>query len=134
MFQVIQLIYTPNLNGNWQGEYVSSHIDEKTGECYKGNTELTIKQSWTRIRIISENGKSVSCSEVAGLAINDNMGLVLRFQYRNEAKFDSADSMSCHSGFNKLRYYEDGRIEGDYFTDRNRRTYGTLKYKKKVNE
>lgn len=134
IFRVINLVQTPNLNGVWRGEYSSSYINEETGLNKKGDVELRIEQTWTSIRIISENGKSVSCSEIAGIAINDNMGIVLRYQYKNEAKFDTVETMNCHSGFNKLRYYPNKlTLEGDYFNDKNRQTYGTLYYKK-VNE
>lgn len=125
------IIKIPNLNGTWEGEYCSSYICEDTKQPYKGKVQFTIEQNWTKIRIISENGKSVSCSEVSGIAINDHMGIVLRYQYKNEPKFDTVESMHCHTGFNKLRFLPDKqRLEGDYFNDKNRKTYGTLWYEK----
>ena len=53
----------------------------------EGEVELTIKQNWTTISVIQENESSKSCSEVAGIATNDNMGVVLSYQYKNETKF-----------------------------------------------
>lgn len=131
VFRKLHLIKTPNLNGVWEGEYSSSYICKDTNKPYKGKVSFTIEQTWTRIRIVSENGKSISCSEVAGIAINDNMGIVLRYQYKNEPKFDTVESMHCHTGFNKLRYLPNKQqFLGDYFTDKNRLTYGTLFYEK----
>ncbi|MTI47823.1 MAG: hypothetical protein FH761_08280 [Firmicutes bacterium] len=125
------IVKTPDLSGTWEGEYQSSYICEDTKKPYKGKVNFIIEQTWTKIRIISENGKSVSCSEVAGVAINDNMGVVLRYQYKNEPKFNNVKSMNCHIGFNKLRYIEEKqRLEGDYFNDKHRGTYGVLWYEK----
>ncbi len=128
-FRRIGLIKTPNLNGIWEGKFHSSFIDDNSNTNNIGKVKLTIEQSWTKIRMISENEKSVSCSKIAGIAVYDEMGIVLGYQYSNEAKFDSEDTMNCHLGFNKLRYLNGCKLEGNYFTDRNRKTYGTLEFK-----
>lgn len=128
------MVKTPDLSGCWEGGYSSSYLDENNRHS-NGEVRFTIEQNWTKIRIISENGKSISYSEVAGIFVNDNMGIVLRYQYKNEPRFDNVETMQCHTGFNKLRYLPDkNRLEGDYFNDKYRKTYGTLWYSKKICE
>jgi hypothetical protein len=129
----IGIVKTPILEGNWKGNYHSKRRCDKTNEILEntGEVELTIEQTWTKIRIKQASDTSTSCSELAGIAINDNMGIVLRYQYRNESKFKNIETMYSHSGFNKLLYLpKKETLEGDYFTDKSRQTYGSLVYKK----
>ena len=128
-----KIIKIPVLSGKWKGKYYSIRRCEETNEILKteGEVEFTIEQTWTKISIKQENEKSFSCSEIAGISINDNMGIVLRYQYRNEAKATGEATMHSHMGFNKLRYLPNKRqLVGDYFTDKDRQTYGTLCYEK----
>lgn len=128
IFRHINFIKTPNLNGKWNGTYCSSYKCEETGKKIVGKTVFKIEQSWTKIRIISENKKSISYSQMAEILTNDNMGILLKYQYKNDAKFDN-EGMHSHTGFNKLRYLpKEEKLEGDYFTDKDRQTYGTLCY------
>lgn len=123
----------PILEGKWEGKYHSVRRGEDKNDVIRADGEVgfTIKQTWTKINIIQESEKSTSCSEIAGISINDNMGIVLRYQYSNEASATGKISMHSHLGFNKLRYLPDKQVlKGDYFTDKDRRTYGTLYYEK----
>lgn len=123
----------PILEGDWKGNYHSVRISEEKNDEIRteGEVGFTIKQTWTKISIIQESEKSTSCSEIAGISINDNMGIVLRYQYKNEASATGEITMHSHLGFNKLRYLSDQQVlRGEYFTDKDRRTYGTLDYKK----
>lgn len=133
LFRKINLIKTPILEGRWNGKYHSEQRCKKTNEIIKseGEVELIIKQNWTTLSIIQKSKNSKSCSEFAGIAINDNMGIVLNYQYRNETKSKSPESMHSHIGFNKLHYSpEEQTLEGNYFTDRDRQTHGILLCKK----
>jgi len=126
-------IETPILHGKWKGKYYSKRRCEKTNKLItkEGDVELHIIQTWTKIRITQESSTSYSYSEMAGITTNDRMGITLRYQYRNESKAIGEETMHSHTGFNKLRYLpENKRLEGDYFTDKDRRTYGTLWYEK----
>lgn len=133
LFRRIHLVKTPILEGVWCGEYYSKRRCQETNKIIEteGEVELTIKQNWTTISVIQENESSKSCSEVAGIATNDNMGVVLNYQYRNEAKNKNVETMHSHIGFNKLYYSPEKQIlEGNYFTDKSRQTYGTVCYEK----
>jgi len=129
----IGVVKTPILEGNWKGEYDSRRRCDKTNKILEksGEVELTIEQTWTKIRIKQVNDTSISFSELAGIAIDDNMGTVLRYQYRNESKFKNVETMYSHNGFNKLLYLpKEETLVGDYFTDKSRQTYGSLVYKR----
>lgn len=133
LFRKIHLVKTPILEGVWRGKYYSKRRCQETNNIIEteGDAKFTINQNWTTISIIQQSKSSKSCSEVAGIAINDNMGIVLSYQYKNEAEFKSEETMHSHIGFNKLHYYPDEQIlKGNYFTDKVRQSYGTVSYKK----
>lgn len=125
-------INTPDLNGTWKGEYESSYkSDDCENGTKKGKVNMTITQSWTRIRIVSENEKSNSYSQLAGICVNHGKGIVLKFEYENDSDRNLEDTMNLHTGFTALKYDEKiDVLEGTYYTDRNRRTFGTVKYKR----
>lgn len=123
-------VCTPDLNGVWNGEYESSYRqNENTNEKTIGSTTMTIRQSWTKISIESNNGKSNSYSVIAGILCNYHKGIVLKFEYENDSDRNMEDSMKAHTGFNTLKCkLETNELEGTYYNDKNRQTYGTLKY------
>lgn len=41
--------------------------------------KLVIQQTWTKLAIRQVDDKSAYCGEIAGIAINDNMGNVSRY-------------------------------------------------------
>lgn len=131
-FRRLFRIKTPNLNGIWEGEYESSFKSKDSqNEVTKGKVKMTINQSWTKIRIESNNEKSNSYSIIAGIIINSNKGILLKFEYGNDADRSMVYSMKLHTGFNTLKYKEESNeLEGTYYNDKNRRTYGILKYVK----
>lgn len=134
LYLIKPIIQTPILEGNWEGNYYSKRKCINTNETIitEGETSFIIEQSWTKIRIIQNSETSTSCSEAAHLSFDEKMGIVLRYQYLNESNAKGADTMNSHIGFNKLRYLPELQtLEGDYFTDKNRQTYGYLKYRRK---
>lgn len=130
LFTVIGLVKIPIIAGEWEGQYVSSYCD-KDGNKFEGVATLKIKQTWTEICIYSTQKNSRSESQIAGLFINGDGIIKLKYQYQNEAKNTSDDTMNSHMGFNELVFDNKmNTLEGNYFTDRNRKTYGYLKYRK----
>lgn len=127
VFRFLFAIKAPNLNGVWEGEYESSY--PSPNNTLKGHVTMTIEQTWTKIRICSKNEKSNSCSQVAGIFVNDRNGIVIKYEYENDSR-NFVETMSPHTGFTKLKYNPDtNTLEGEYYTDRHRKTYGNLSYK-----
>lgn len=116
----------PNLSGDWNGQYKSSWKDTT------GNVSLHIKQTWTKIQIISYNEKSKSYSKVASLLYDTNKNVELIFEYENEPDGNREKAMNPHKGFSELIYNEElNRLEGYYTSDqRTRKTHGDIWYKK----
>ncbi len=118
----------PNLNGDWQGTLVSSHINPETNKKTVLDMTMVIIQDWNSISIRSTFPKSSSYSKTASLHINEQKGIVLGFSYRNDSMNVDIDSREF-SGYNELTYKND-ILEGIYFTNRNEGTHGTIKLKK----
>lgn len=126
-------IKTPNLIGDWEGEYESSYKPEGCkSEIKKGKVKMTIEQSFTNIRIESNYGESNSYSLIAGISVNQNRGISLKFEYENPSDKNMIDTMNSHSGFTSLTYKKNV-LEGTYYNDRNRHTFGNLRYIKVAN-
>ncbi|WP_432404867.1 hypothetical protein [Wukongibacter sp. M2B1] len=116
----------PNLNGTWTGSFESSKTDEN-GKNYTGTSKIVIEQTWTKIKVTSYFNLSTSDSHSATLKINGNDGIELSFKYSNKAERSVHPTMMKHEGFNTLRFIEsEDKLVGDYFTDKNRHTYGTI--------
>lgn len=116
----------PNLSGVWNGQYKSSWKDTV------GNVSLHIKQTWTKIQIISHNEKSNSYSKVASLLYDTNKNVELIFEYENEPGTNREKTMNPHKGFSELIYNEElSKLEGYYTSDqRTRKTHGDIWYTK----
>lgn len=116
----------PNLSGVWKGKYKSSWKETV------GDVSLSIKQTWTKIQIISYNEKSKSYSRVVSLLYDTNKNVELIFQYENEPGSNRVKTMNPHKGFSELIYNEElNRLEGYYTSDqRTRNTHGDVWYEK----
>lgn len=163
------VIGIPNLNGSWEGTYISSFKCEDVNSCscinkdictfpikgqerescshskkkcdmynssgMEGYIDFTIKQDFNKISIYSKNKKSESYNRTTSLLVEDLEDPVIIYEHYNEVlPMKSDKGMINHSGFNQLRYYkEDGKeiLEGKYYNDQNRSTYGSVRYIKK---
>ena len=119
-------VKTPNLNGLWEGQYESSY------EGMIVPAKLKIKQTWTRIEIISLNGEkeTQSNSSMAGIFTKNGGEICLKFEYANDSNSCMKDDRPSHSGFNCLKYDKnENALSGFYYTDKNRKTYGSASFK-----
>lgn len=120
----------PDLEGEWEGSVKSSYADD---EEYDVDVEIT--QNLDKIGIKLKTDTSVSHSETGAIQINTNQDDFLSYTYYNEPKTNAEDSMSPHRGFTRVTIkYENGKpveLEGQYFTDRNRKNTGKITLVKK---
>lgn len=124
-------VKTPNLNGEWEGQYVSSHTCETDLEPH--NTivpaKLEIKQTWTKIEIISRHPNSKSNSSMASIFTKGGGENSLKFEYNNDSNTCVQDLRPSHSGFTNLVYNsKDKTMKGYYYTDRNRQNFGSADF------
>ena len=123
MFRSLKIVSTPNIRGEWTGFLRTSHdsneIDHKA--------VLTIRQTWSRISIVLETDQSRSHSIVASINPDAPEGCVLSYEYFNEPTAGSTRTLHTHRGSAWLKV-EDGTLQGEYFTGRDRQTYGSLEF------
>lgn len=143
--QQTPLVATPDLEGTWtvhilQTESTGEEPDEhRTVDAYeeigeeaieKVSGEARIEQSWRKLQIAMDFEYSTSTSLGASF-ITDTATPRLHYFYRNEPTPKSDNSAQVHYGMVDLRVdVEDGVLEGEYFTDRFRKTSGQIVFRK----
>ncbi|HEY4712139.1 MAG TPA: hypothetical protein VIH69_05640 [Dehalococcoidia bacterium] len=120
-------ITIPDLNGSWKGLLLSSY----TGQTIPHDAELMVVQSWTTILISLETTTSISRSQTAAFVLDQPPGLSLKYEYLCEPRPNAKETVHTHRGTAELRVKSSGTLlEGDYYTGRDRQTYGTLKFQR----
>ena len=107
----------PNLNGDWEGKIETSHNGKEF------DIKVNIKQTWSSISIILETANSRSKSEVASISISKSR---LVYQFFNEPLFITEKTLHKHNGITFLNFEGNDILNGHYFNDRDRGTYGDL--------
>jgi len=124
-FGPLRLSTIPDLSGTWEGSVRSDYDD---GENVQTGI-LRISQHWTSIRVRYEPAadSSSSTSVVAAvLTAEDDPTLV--YEYINEPGPFAAPAMTPHRGLARLQVKQDGRLAGDYYTGRLRKTAGAMDF------
>jgi len=122
------LLRVPNLAGKWRCVGASINADGASHGEWRG--EITIAQSWDRIRVRMTTPQSASNSISASLAYDETAGFRLMYNYRNEPKINEPELRS-HSGFAELTFNPTLKTaEGEYFNGHGRYTFGTMRWKR----
>ena len=123
---VHRVLQIPDLRGKWN--CLGETIDPATGEInFKWTAEVTISQSWEKIKIYSETSQSRSRSVAASILVEENMGYILMYSYRNEPR-PGEDELKAHFGYAEWHVSEDGETaEATYFNGGGRFTGGRMK-------
>lgn len=117
----------PCLAGSWTGTVCSSH-----DSSVEHRATLRIRQTWSAILIEleTEHSRSVSC--MANLAIDGRSEPTLSYEYANEPKALSTETMQAHRGTARLAFKGTDRVEkvleGEYYTGRGRATIGEMHF------
>lgn len=126
-FRNMRLIKTPNLNGEWCGN-IKTSFDEHSSEV---KASIKIFQTWTRIKVILTTEYSLSYSEVASVIAAAPEGKYLSYQYTNEPKSNTIQTMSIHKGTAKLLFDEKtATLSGEYYSGRDRQNFGSLHFER----
>jgi hypothetical protein len=118
----------PNLAGTWLGVVSSSH-----DPSVRNDATLRIRQTWSVLAVELETGTSRSISNMASLAIAASSEPTLSYEYANEPKALSTDTMQAHRGTARLALKSTDRaeklLEGEYYTGRGRATVGEMHFR-----
>lgn len=122
-------ISTPILSGEWTG-IVQSNFDGAVGAEHA--VTVTIGQDWTDIviRLVGPNSKSHSLS--ASMVVTEDE-CILIYDYLNEPNQNAAQTMHMHRGTARLILTGNDRLEGDYYTGRDRNNIGIIRLRRSPN-
>ncbi len=117
------LLGTPDMSGDWDVSGITSGAD---GVERNWTAVVTITQTWTQISVVLATEHSISVSKIAGLQVLPGQGCRLVYTYDNHRTADEA-SLIDHRGTCELHFEKHGkRATAYYFTDRNRKTVGSM--------
>jgi hypothetical protein len=121
-----KILLVPDLNGSWRcdGKTLFRHGTPLEAE-WSGT--VTIRQSWSRIRIVLTTGQSASQSIAASIFQEAGSGFRLIYHYDNKPGLGERE-LARHCGLCNLLFDENVEsATGEYFTDKDRMTAGTMK-------
>lgn len=119
-----ELLQVPNLSGDWTCAGVTLEAED-AGKNWNGN--ITIVQSWDKIRVRLKTETSASNSKSAALMKDEADGWRLFYNYQNEPKIDQLE-LRAHRGFAEILFDADLKVgSGEYFNGHGRYTFGTMK-------
>jgi len=120
-----KLLRVPNLAGTWHCDGQTINPDKTLG--YKWEGQLTIIQSWDKLRIRLRTTQSGSNSIAAALVYDQADGFHLLYNYKNDPRIGEPD-LTSHRGSAEVTFSHDLQsAEGEYFNGHGRYTFGTMK-------
>ena len=120
-----KLLKVPDLAGAWHCDGQTVNQDKTPG--YRWDGEVTIVQSWDKLRIRLRTKQSGSNSIAAALVYDQADGFRLLYNYKNDPKIGEPE-LTAHRGSAELTFSHDLQsAEGEYFNGHGRYTFGTMK-------
>lgn len=110
-----------DFDGEYEGEICAGVVQERS------DARLVIRQNWRSIKIAFRSGQATSRSFSAGLVF-DRRGfneIELAYNY-----FSQGQTIPAHCGTAMIRLDEGGDLVGEYFTEQDRDSFGTIKMKR----
>lgn len=128
VLRAVNLVKTPDISGTWQAKISTSHDDHEK----KIDGELRIIQNWKTIEFALETGESSSRSHSAHLCFTHPQDVIIHYEYLNDPKTGTPETMNIHHGTASLRLSNNGKtLKGDYYAGRGRGTLGTMEFERK---
>ena len=125
--KVAPLLKVPDLSGRWECNGQTLNPDKSI--AHQWEAEITIVQSWDKIRVKLRTAESGSDSVAAALTFDDVDGYTLMYNYENKPNVDT--DLRLHRGFAEIRFKNDLLSgEGEYFNGLGRFTFGKMSLKK----
>lgn len=124
-FEVLSgLLKVPNLGGKWSCDGEST--DPKDGQVRHWKGEITIVQSWDKLRIRLNTSQSGSSSTTAALVYEPSEGFRLLYNYKNDPRIGE-DDLRSHRGAADFLFSPDLKsAKGEYFTGYGRGNFGKM--------
>lgn len=120
-----KLLKVPDLAGAWHCDGQTVNPDKTPGYRWEG--EVTIVQSWDKLRVRLRTKQSGSNSIAAALVYDQADGFRLLYNYKNDPKIGEAE-LAAHRGSAELIFSHDLQsAEGEYFNGHGRYTFGTMR-------
>lgn len=116
------LLQVPDLNGGWKGSVRSSY--DEFSQDYP--VTISVKQSWSAISIRLKADLSNSQSFTASILTQTAGACILHYTYLNEPRARAVDTQVMHRGTATLELVSEGRLEGQYYNSRGRKTHGDI--------
>ncbi|MBP1806961.1 hypothetical protein [Rubellimicrobium aerolatum] len=122
---VSKFLKVPDLSGEWSCK--GQTLNPDGSPSYNWEAQVTIIQTWDKIRVRLRTPQSGSNSNSAALICDEADGYRLFYSYKNDPKIGEPELRS-HRGFTEITFDKDLRSgEGEYFNGYGRYTFGTLK-------
>lgn len=120
----LRLSTTPDLSGIYVGALASTYVDEN-GVQAKRDVQLSVRQTWTRLRVgmvVGQEPRTSTSRSVAAALDCDDDEVRLLYSYRNVVNPGVADDdLGDHDGTAQLALEPDRRtMQGRYFNGRRR--------------
>ncbi|MCR6630143.1 MAG: hypothetical protein NVV74_08890 [Magnetospirillum sp.] len=123
------VLRVPDLAGTWHCAGQTINADKTPGYVWEG--EVTIVQTWDRIRVRLKTKQSGSNSITASLVHDEADGFRLHYTYKNDPNIDEPE-LEAHRGSAELVFDRDLRTaRGEYFNGHGRYTFGTMRLTRK---
>jgi len=116
---------TPNMNGIYEGEIISSNDNNHH------TVKITIRQTLTDIRIYLKTDLTSSKREIASILIDEEENPIILYEYINININTIKSALPMHRGLTRLNFNKNEKtLIGDYFTSPERKNYGKINVKK----
>lgn len=116
----------PNISGEW--DCAGQTIGEDGQVTFDWSGELTISQTWEKIRVKLETKSSISHSLSVALIPEPDGCWMLMYSYQNTPKV-GYNNLNAHIGYAEIRCKKDLKTgNGEYFTAKGRGTAGRMTF------
>ncbi|MCF7479183.1 pancortin-3 [Vibrio sp. J2-4] len=122
----------PDLSGHWEVE--GRTLDEDGSTRFDWVAEVGIAQDWKQmaIHLKTERSQSDSYTAILSKRRGPTGGWRLTYSYRNEPEVTNAHELSPHRGYCEVDFDRElTTAQASYFNSAGRRTFGSMKLRKK---
>ncbi|MCW4018291.1 MAG: hypothetical protein NWF00_06395 [Candidatus Bathyarchaeota archaeon] len=123
--RTLNVVHTPNLNGTYEGNLLSSYSE------FKKEIPISVEvvQNWTKISIVWKTKTSCSRSLVASMLTQTEPN-ILTYQYLNEPNQNAPEALHMHRGTATTDIEKDQTLSGGCYNNRDGKTTVTFNLKK----